>query len=158
MRTRVTILADRVAEREDGPILETHATPHLGLGEEASRINHMTHFINEQDPSLVSASSNELFNAAQLLLAEKRTALSILRTGVAIFVIPLSVLSLLIATAKTYRQEDIFHLLIPVLIICASLILLSVTLIGRALLHLHRYDKILTELKRAHPVLSGWMD
>lgn len=36
--------------------------------------------------------ASQWFNSAQLLLSEKRTSLSVLRTGVGIFVLPLSVL------------------------------------------------------------------
>ncbi len=43
---------------------------------------------------------NLIFNEIQVLLAEKRTALSSLRTGIAIFALPLSVLSVLIATSR----------------------------------------------------------
>ena len=40
----------------------------------------------------------------QLLLAEKRTSLSVLRTGITVLILPLSVMSFLIATEKS----DIF--------------------------------------------------
>ena len=42
----------------------------------------------------------QTFNEVQLLLAEKRTSLSAMRTGIAIFAFPLSVLSVLIATSR----------------------------------------------------------
>jgi hypothetical protein len=38
----------------------------------------------------------------QVLLSEKRTALSSMRTGIAVFALPLSVLSVLIATSRYY--------------------------------------------------------
>ena len=101
---------------------------------------------------------SDWFNAAQLLLAEKRTSLSVLRTGSAIFVLPLSMLGLLIATAKSYQNEAILHLLIPALCICAGLILLAVILIVRALLHLRHYDQLLHQLKKAHPLLGSLID
>jgi len=101
---------------------------------------------------------SEWFNSAQLLLAEKRTSLSVLRTGVAIFVLPLSVLSLLIATARLYQNESILHLLLPLLVICGALITLSVYLIVLALRHLHHYDQLLRELKKAHPILGSLID
>ena len=41
-----------------------------------------------------------VFGEIQLLLAEKRTALSSMRTGIAVFALPLSVLSVLVATSK----------------------------------------------------------
>lgn len=98
--------------------------------------------------------ANQWFDSAQLLLSEKRTSLSVLRTGVGIFVLPLSVLSLLIATAKTYQSENVMQLLIPVLTISAFLAILAVVLIIRSLIHLHRYDRMLHQLKKSHPVLG----
>jgi hypothetical protein len=41
-----------------------------------------------------------IINEVQLLLAEKRTSLSSMRNGITVFVLPLSVLSILIATSK----------------------------------------------------------
>ena len=43
---------------------------------------------------------NVIFGEIQVLLAEKRTALASLRTGIAVFALPLSVLSALIATSR----------------------------------------------------------
>ena len=40
-----------------------------------------------------------ILNEVQLLLAEKRTSLSAMRIGIAVFAFPLSVLSVLIATS-----------------------------------------------------------
>ena len=54
------------------------------------------------------SSESIVINEVQLLLAEKRTSLSVMRTGIAVLVVPLSVLSLLIATSKYY---DIFHVI-----------------------------------------------
>ena len=46
------------------------------------------------------------------------------------------------------------HLLIPVLIVCGGLIILSVYLIVRALRHIYRYDRLLDELRRGNPTLG----
>ena len=86
----------------------------------------------------------------QLLLAEKRTALSLLRTGIAIFAFPLSVLSVLIATSKTYRIGDVLHWLIPLLLLNLALVALAVYLIVHAFRRLHHYDHIIAEFKRKH--------
>ena len=50
-----------------------------------------------------------VFNEVQLVLAEKRTALSAMRAGIAVFVLPLSVLSALIATSKYYDLLKVLH-------------------------------------------------
>jgi uncharacterized membrane protein YkgB len=50
---------------------------------------------------------NVIFGEVQVLLAEKRTALAGLRTGIAVFALPLSVLSALIATSRYYSMEKV---------------------------------------------------
>jgi Na+-transporting NADH:ubiquinone oxidoreductase subunit NqrE len=90
----------------------------------------------------------------QLLLAEKRTALSTLRTGIAIFAFPLSVLSVLIATSKNYELHAVLHWLLPMLAINCGLIGLAVFLIVRGLRKLSHYDSLIAEYKRKHAQLS----
>ena len=68
------------------------------------------------------------------MLAEKRTSLSVMRTGIAVLALPLSVLSILIATSKYY---DIFHvmkMLIPLIVINAILIIIGSFLVVRSFL------------------------
>ena len=48
---------------------------------------------------------NVIFGEIQVLLAEKRTALASLRTGIAVFALPLSVLSALIATSRLQHGQ-----------------------------------------------------
>ena len=55
--------------------------------------------------------NNVIFGEIQVLLAEKRTALASLRTGIAVFALPLSVLSALIATSRYYSMEKVMPLL-----------------------------------------------
>ncbi len=90
----------------------------------------------------------------QLLLAEKRTALSTLRTGIAIFAFPLSVLSVLVATSKSYELHAVMHWLIPLLLINLGLIGLAVYLIGHALRRLKHYNRLIDEQKRKYPRLA----
>src|SRR5881296_2993719 len=49
---------------------------------------------------------NVIFGEIQVLLAEKRTALASLRTGIAVFALPLSVLSALIATSRYLQHGE----------------------------------------------------
>ena len=72
-----------------------------------------------------------IINEVQLLLAEKRTSLAAMRTGIAVFVLPLSVMSVLIATAKYYDIVHVMHLLVPLLVLCAAFGLLGSYLIIR---------------------------
>ena len=90
----------------------------------------------------------------QLLLAEKRTTLSTLRTGIAIFAFPLSVLSVLIATSKFYEIHEVWHWLLPLLLLNLGLIALAVYLIYHALRRLRHYNRLIAQYKRKHARLD----
>ena len=109
---------------------------------------------DERDVGLDAQISNEV----QIVLAEKRTALSALRTGIAIFAFPLTVLSALVATSSAYRPSEVLHLLIPLGILNFGLVVLAVYLVVRAIRRLHHYDRILQGLKRKHSVLAEFVD
>src|SRR6266481_4195548 len=60
---------------------------------------------------------NLILGEIQVLLAEKRTSLAALRTGSAVFALPLSVLSVLIATSHYYNFGKVMPLLVPLLLL-----------------------------------------
>lgn len=62
----------------------------------------------------------------QLLLAEQRTGLSVMRTGIAMIALPLSVVSLLIATSRYYDALNVLHILVPLGLLCVVLVLVAV--------------------------------
>ena len=99
-----------------------------------------------------------IINEAQLILAEKRTSLAAMRTGIAVFVLPLSVLGLLIATSRYYDLLHVLPLIIPLGIILLALIALGSYLIIRALRNIHRYDRLIHQLKICHSKLSEFLD
>ena len=99
-----------------------------------------------------------IINEVQLLLAEKRTSLAALRTGIAVFALPLTVMSVLIATSKYYDFVHVMHLLVPLLIICAALVFLGSYLILRSIIRLHRHDKHILEIKRQHSAIGEFID
>jgi uncharacterized membrane protein YidH (DUF202 family) len=94
----------------------------------------------------------------QLLLAEKRTSLAAMRTGIAVFALPLTVVSVLIATSKYYDIVHVIHLLVPLLVICAALVLLGSYLIVRSIIRLHFHDKHISEIKRHHKTVAEFID
>jgi len=53
-------------------------------------------------------------NKVQLLLSEKRTALSVMCTGIAVLALPLSIFSALIATSRWYNVMEVWPLLMLV--------------------------------------------
>lgn len=109
-------------------------------------------------PPEAGISDTEISNEIQLVLSEKRTSLSMLRTGVAIFALPLGVLSLLVTTSRYYRVNDVIHWLAPLLLLCAALTALAGWLTLRALAHIRHYDAIILKLKRDHSRIAQLMD
>jgi len=101
---------------------------------------------------------NIIINEIQLLLAEKRTSLSAMRTGIAVFVLPLSVLSVLIATSKYYNFIHVMHLLLPLLGLCAALIALGAYLIIHAIIKIRHQDRHILEIKRKHSRIAEFLD
>ena len=99
-----------------------------------------------------------IINEVQLLLAEKRTSLAAMRTGIAVFALPLSVLSVLIATSKYYDITQVVHLLIPLLLISTALVFLGAYLIIRSIIKIRHYDRIILELKRKHSKIAPFID
>jgi hypothetical protein len=99
-----------------------------------------------------------ILTEVQLLLSEKRTAMSTLRTGIAVFALPLSVLSVLIATSRNYTVGRVLMWLVPLLLLNFGLIGLAVFLIVHAIRRLYHYDRHITELKRRHSKLADLID
>jgi len=103
-------------------------------------------------------SASIIINEIQLILAEKRTSLAAMRTGIAVFVLPLSVLSVLVATSKYYDFIHVMHLIVPLLFICVALIFLGSYLIIRSITRLHRYDRLILDIKRKHSTIAAFLD
>ena len=109
-------------------------------------------------PKRGSENISVIINEVQLLLAEKRTSLATMRTGIAVFALPLSVVSVLIATSKYYVISHVLNLLLPLLFICAALVVLGSYLIIRAIVRIHRYDQMIRNIKRRHSQIAEFID
>jgi uncharacterized membrane protein YidH (DUF202 family) len=94
------------------------------------------------------------FNEVQLLLAEKRTSLSTMRTGIAVFAFPLSVLSVLIATSKSYEIHEVLVWLVPLVLLNLGMVALGIYLVTRAVIRIHHYDRLLDKLKQKNSRLA----
>jgi len=101
---------------------------------------------------------NLIFGEVQVLLSEKRTSLSTLRTGIAIFALPLSVLSVLIATSHYYSVAKVMPLLLPLLLLNLGLVVLGSWLIYRSIRHLHRYDHRIRELTQKYRSIAEFIE
>ncbi|MCU0560651.1 MAG: hypothetical protein MUD16_10740 [Desulfobacterales bacterium] len=99
-----------------------------------------------------------IIDEVQLILAEKRTSLSSLRTGIAVFAIPLSVMGMLVATSRYYEIADVIPLFIAVMVINVLLLTLGAFLVARAIIKLRNEDRMIRDLKRKHSVIAEFID
>jgi len=88
-----------------------------------------------------------LINEISLVLAEKRTSLSVMRTGLAVLALPLSVFSVLIVISRYYDPAKVMYLLGPLLSLCAGLTILGVYLIVSALRRIRALNRVNAVLK-----------
>lgn len=98
-----------------------------------------------------------IINEAQLILAEKRTYLASLRTGITVMALPMTVISFLIAASHYYQAAKVLGLLVPLLLVCTLLGAVGAYLVLRAMLKLHRAEKMLKELKAQHSLLNRFI-
>jgi uncharacterized membrane protein YidH (DUF202 family) len=94
----------------------------------------------------------------QVLLAEKRTALSALRTGIAVFALPLSVLSALIATSRYYSMEKVMPLLAPLLLLNLGLVVLGCWLVFRSVHHIRHFEHRIRELSGKYRSIAEFIE
>ena len=100
----------------------------------------------------------EVFAEVQMLLAEKRTALASLRTGIAVFALPLSVLSLLVATSKYYQPSQVLHFLLPLLGLSGALVILGAYLVIQSLRHIRHQNRLLAQIKSRYTSLAPFFE
>ena len=110
------------------------------------------------DKRAVEVHEGLIINEVQMILAEKRTALSAMRTGIAVFALPLSVFSILIATSRYYDMLNVLHLIVPLFVLCAGLIILGGYLILHAIRRIHHYDRLIRELKLKYSAIAEFLD
>jgi len=101
-----------------------------------------------------TSSLSRVTNEITMILAEKRTSLAVLRTGIALFALPLSILGLLIATSKYWDMSEQWHLFIPIFVICNFLIGFGIYLIFRSMRRIHHIDLLIKQIKNSTDELT----
>ena len=101
---------------------------------------------------------NIILGEIQVLLAEKRTALAGLRSGIAVFALPLSVLSVLIATSRYYNIGTVMPLLVPLLLLNFGLVVLGSWLVFRSINRIHRYEQRIRELSEKYRSIAQFIE
>ena len=91
------------------------------------------------------------YTQAQLVLAEKRTSLAVLRTAIMIFALPLTVLTALIGFSNYYDFQTNIWLMVPIIAISTLLFFVAVFLIYRAIRNILQYDGLLEEIRSCDP-------
>ena len=93
----------------------------------------------------------------QLLLAEKRTAYALLRTGLTVALVPLSIWTVLVATSRLYNVFDVMWLFVPVMAVAIIMFTLGIFLVQRALRTTQHADVTLMALRRSDTLLEDLM-
>ena len=101
---------------------------------------------------------NFIFGEIQVLLAEKRTALASLRTGIAVFALPLSVLSALIATSRYYSFEKVMPLLLPLMLLNLGLVVLGTWLVFRSIRKIRHFEHRIRELSEKYRSIAQFLE
>lgn len=104
------------------------------------------------------AADSLTINEIQLLLAEKRTYLALLRTGIAVIALPLSIISFLIATSQHYRVIQVWPLMVPLLLACLVLGVFGVMMIRSAVMKMRHAEQLIQKLKEKNTRLSEFVE
>jgi len=113
--------------------------------------------MNEETNGLPKLDS-VIFGEIQVLLAEKRTALASLRTGIAVFALPLSVLSALIATSRYYSMEKVMPLMVPLMLLNLGLVALGCWLVFRSIHRIHHFEARIRELSHKYRSIAQFIE
>ena len=98
-----------------------------------------------------------LIKKVELLLSEKMAMLAMLRTGIAVFTIPFSMLTVLIATSEFYEYSNVVMLLIVVFVLCAALASVGAYLVFKSIKKIHVLDNMIDGIKERHKSLDSLM-
>ncbi|OGS59858.1 MAG: hypothetical protein A3K59_07915 [Euryarchaeota archaeon RBG_19FT_COMBO_69_17] len=113
---------------------------------------------SSSDPVLHNSYEALRLQEVQLLLAAKRTSLSTFQTGIAVLVLPLSVVSFLVATSQFWDILSVLYLMAPLLAFCATLVGLGSYLIMRAVVGIQAFDAKIKKVSEADERLRGLVE
>ncbi|HVM46318.1 MAG TPA: hypothetical protein VM582_10320 [Candidatus Thermoplasmatota archaeon] len=106
------------------------------------------------DKKAMAVDHKLVIQEVQLLLAEKRTSFALLRTGVSVSLVPLSVWTVLIATSRLWNVWEARWLLAPLMLVALALFGLGAYLIMHAMQHLAHTDRVLMGLRQSDTLLE----
>jgi uncharacterized membrane protein YidH (DUF202 family) len=112
----------------------------------------------EEMPDNIDENDSILMGEAQLILAEERTSLALMRTGIAVLALPMSVMSVLVATSKLYDVVHVMHILVPLSVLILALLALGIYLIIHAIIQFRYYDKMIYKIKSDSSIAEKLVD
>ncbi len=100
-----------------------------------------------------------LMTEIELLLSEKQTSLATLRTGIAVFTLPFSVLTILIATSSYYdvTSGKVIWMFITLIGLCACLSLFGGYLVFHGMSMLRACDRKISAIKKQSKFINNLM-
>ena len=110
--------------------------------------------LTEPGAGAVRRNESVSISRIQLILAEKRTTLAVMRTGIGVFTLPLSVVTVLVATSRYYDILETYHLLVPLLGVCVGLVVLGIYLVHRSVRRIRKQDALINRIKQQDPGLA----
>jgi hypothetical protein len=94
----------------------------------------------------------------RLILAEKRSSLAVVRAGIVMLVLPLTVMTFLLVISKHYGVIHEIHLLIPLLLFSTALLILGAYFIIKEIINIHHQDRLIREIKKKHSWVGEFID
>jgi uncharacterized membrane protein YidH (DUF202 family) len=92
--------------------------------------------------------ASQIYNTVSLLLSEKRTSLSMMRTAIAILTLPTSIFTVLIVTSRYYEVSKQLHFVLPLIVICMALIFFGTYLVFRSFKKIKVIDHRIHEIRK----------
>lgn len=86
---------------------------------------------------------------------EKRTAIAMIRIGIATLVAQLTILSFLIVTSKYYQWMEVMHLVIPFILLNLIVFAIALYLIFRPIFKIHQLDRRITRQDEHRELKEG---
>ena len=98
-----------------------------------------------------------LMTEVQLLLADKRTAFALMRTGVTVALVPMALWTFLIGTSQLWNVFDVLWVLVQFAAVTLTLFALGAYLVLHALEHLRHTEAVLVGLRSSDTMLEQLM-
>jgi len=97
---------------------------------------------------LEEVSESTLMNRMQVVLAEKRTSLSVLRTGIGLLTLPMTIVAFLVTTSSFWDATSNLVYLIPLFGLNTLLAVLGLILVIRAWTRIRNFDRAIEIIKQ----------